>query len=125
MTQQFGFTEGTAFCMAEVRPLVYQLTGIAVDEKDGDTVGGRFRYDYISAKYFAQNGWGDETGKIFGSKNEVKLAGSEAAKLKLTDSNNLELAEHLEKGATYRLTVDLTKAESEGIETISLDKLQQ
>ena len=125
MTQQFGFTEGAAFCMAEVRPLVYQLTGIAVDEKDGNTVGGRFRYDYISAKYFAQNGWGKETGKIFGSENEVKLAGSEAAKLKLTDSNNLELAERLEKGATYRLTVDLTKAESEGIETISLDKLQQ
>ena len=66
MTSQFAFNPGAAFCMAQVRPMVFQLTGTAVDEKDGTTLGGRFRYDYISAKYFGQDGWGTEKGKILG-----------------------------------------------------------
>ncbi len=123
MTSQIGFDEKTAWCLAEVEPLVFQFTGIAVEEKDGTTLGGRFRYDYISAKYFAQNAWGNEAGKIFGSENTIEVEGNAAEYVKLSSSNNIELAENLELGATYRLTIDLTKAESEGIEIVRFDKL--
>lgn len=127
MTSQFGFDAGKAFCLAEVRPRVFQFTGVAVEETDGTTVGGRFRTDYVSAKYFAQNNWGNECGKIFGTATRVELAGNSAQLLTLTGSYNIELADAvgspLELGATYRLTIDLSKAESEGVETISFDKL--
>lgn len=123
MTSQIGFEEKTAWCLAEVEPLVFQFTGIAVEETDGTTLGGRFRYDYISAKYFAQNAWGNEAGKIFGSENTIEVEGNAAEYVKLSSSNNIELAENLELGATYRLTIDLTKAESEGIEIVRFDKL--
>lgn len=127
MTSQFGFDEKTAYCLAEVEPLVFQFTGVAVEETDGTTLGGRFRYDYVSAKYFAQNAWGNECGKIFGSATTVNLEGNSAQYLKMSDSYNIELADAsgapLELGATYRLTIDLTKAESDGIETIRFDKL--
>ena len=123
MTSQIGFDEKKAWCLAEVEPLVFQFTGIAVEETDGTTLGGRFRYDYVSAKYFAQNAWGNEAGKIFGSENTIEVEGNAADYVKLSDSNNIELAEDLELGATYRLTIDLTKAESEGIEIVRFDKL--
>jgi hypothetical protein len=123
MTSQIGFDEKKAWCLAEVEPLVFQFTGIAVEETDGTTLGGRFRYDYISAKYFAQNAWGNEAGKIFGSENTIEVEGNAAEYVKLSSSNNIELAENLELGATYRLTIDLTKAESEGIEIVRFDKL--
>ena len=123
MTSQIGFDEKAAWCLAEVEPLVFQFTGIAVEETDGTTLGGRFRYDYISAKYFAQNAWGNEAGKIFGSENTIEVEGNAAEYVKLSSSNNIELAENLELGATYRLTIDLTKAESEGIEIVRFDKL--
>lgn len=123
MTSQIGFDEKKAWCLAEVEPLVFQFTGIAVEETDGTTLGGRFRYDYVSAKYFAQNAWGNEAGKIFGSENTIEVEGNAADYVKLSGSNNIELAEDLELGATYRLTIDLTKAESEGIEIVRFDKL--
>ncbi len=127
MTNQFGWDSGNNYCMAEVRPMVFQFTGVAVEETDGTTLGGRFRYDYVSAKYFAQNAWGNECGKIFGSATTVNLEGNSAQYLKMSDSYNIELADAsgapLELGATYRLTIDLTKAESDGIETIRFDKL--
>ena len=123
MTSQIGFDEKKAWCLAEVEPLVFQFTGIAVEETDGTTLGGRFRYDYVSAKYFAQNAWGNEAGKIFGSENTIEVEGNAAEYVKLSSSNNIELAENLELGATYRLTIDLTKAESEGIEIVRFDKL--
>lgn len=127
MTSQIGFDEKTAYCLAEVEPLVFQFTGTAVEEKDGTTIGGRFRYDYVSAKYFAQNAWGNEAGKIFGSANEVQIEGNAADYLKMSSTYNIELVDvdnkPLELGATYRLTIDLTKAESEGIEIVRFDKL--
>lgn len=127
MTNQIGFDEKTAYCLAEVEPLVFQFTGTAVEEKDGTTMGGRFRYDYISAKYFAQNAWGNEAGKIFGTATKVQLEGNCADYLKLSDTYNIELADveakPLELGATYRLTIDLSKAQSEGMEIVRFDKL--
>ena len=116
MTSQFGWTPGAAYCMAEISPRVYQFTGIAVDESDGETSGGRFRYDYLSFKYFHQNGWGGEKGNL----GTVVLTEDAAALIK--DVGNIELADGvlLEKGATYVLTVDLSV---EGTETIDFKKL--
>lgn len=126
MTQQFAFTPGTAFCMAQVRPMVFQLTGVAVDEKDGTTMGGRFRYDYISAKYFGQDGWGAEKGKILGSDDTIEYTNLAVDVFKVSESagGNIELKDgvELEKGATYVLTIDLSKTAETGVEVIDLVK---
>lgn len=126
MTQQFAFTPGTAFCMAQVRPMVFQLTGVAVDEKDGTTMGGRFRYDYISAKYFGQDGWGNEKGKILGSEGTIKFTNLAAELFDVTAglSDNISLADgvQLELGATYVLTIDLSKTAEDGVEIIDFVK---
>lgn len=115
MTSQLGWTPGAAYCMAEISPRVYQFTGIAVEESDGETMGGRFRYDYISFKYFHQNGWGGEKGTL----GTVVLTESASALIK--DAGNIELADgvQLEKGATYVLTIDLSV---DGTETIDFYK---
>ncbi len=115
MTNQLAFNPGSAYCMAEISPKVFQFTGIAVEETDGTTVGGRFRYDYISCKYFYQDGWGGEMvpGNLVFKGNAGNL---------LAAPGNIELAEgaQLEKGATYRMTIDLTTA---GTEVVTFDKL--
>lgn len=56
---QFGFDPGKAYCMPEIEPGVYQIVGMAGPEK-GSSIGHYFRTDYISLKYFHQNGWGGE-----------------------------------------------------------------
>ena len=105
--------------------MVFRLTGIAVDEKDGTTLGGRFRYDYISAKYFGQDGWGKEAGKILGPDSTLELRGLAAELCKVTDSCNIEFADGkgLELGSTYSLTIDLSQTASTGKEIIILTKL--
>lgn len=125
MTNQFAFNPGAAYCMAQVEPMVFRLTGIAVDEKDGTTLGGRFRYDYISAKYFGQDGWGKEAGKILGPDSTLELRGLAAELCKVTDSCNIEFADGkgLELGSTYSLTIDLSQTVSTGKEIIILTKL--
>ena len=101
--------------MAQVAPGVYQFTGKAGPEKDS-VRGDRYRYDYLSVKFFHQNGWGGEFGA-----GALKMAGSTASLLKNT--GNFELADGvtLELGATYRMTVDLSKGIENG--TIDLVKL--
>lgn len=98
MTSQLAWDSGVLITMAEIEDGVYQFSGAAVEETDGDTMGGRFRYDYLSFKFFGQAGWGDEMGSV--------TLTDEAAKL-LATPGNIELAEgvELEKGATYVLTV--------------------
>lgn len=111
--------------MAQVSPGVFQMTGLAVEEKD-KTIGGRFRYDYISAKYFFQYGAGGETSM------DVIITGTAADKITQVkegvDKGNIFLQENLEKGATYRLTVDfsgvtVTGNSIDGKETVRFDKL--
>lgn len=123
MTSQLAFNPGAAFCMAEVKPMVFQLTGTAVDEKDGTTMGGRFRYDYISGKYFGQDGWGDECGKILGTATTISLTNLASTCLKM-DGTNFALADdvNLEKGATYVLTIDLSQTAVTNVEVIDLIK---
>ena len=75
------------------------------------------RTDYLSFKFFMQDGWGGE----FSGENALAL--TENAKSLLKDTGNFELADgiNLEEGATYRITIDLTKGTSEG--TIDMVKL--
>ena len=98
MTSQLAWDSGALITLAEIEKGVYQFTGIAVEESDGDTIGGRWRYDYLSFKFFGQAGWGDEQGAV--------TLTPEAAKC-LAVPGNLELAEGvtLELGATYVMTV--------------------
>lgn len=124
LANQFKFTPGTAFCMAEVDNMVFRITGIAVSANDKFKFGGRFCAEKLSIKYFGQDGWGAECGKIFNKATEVKFTPEAAKLLKLTNTNNIELKDNikLEEGATYVLTIDLSKANSNGIETIDFIK---
>lgn len=116
---QFGWTPGAAYCMAEIADHVYQFSGKASDGEHDTTVGTRFRNDYISCKYFGQDGWGSEKGKIFGEPATVQLTTRAATLLK--DAGNIELVDGitLEPGATYVLTIDLSVS---GVETIDFYK---
>lgn len=124
---EVGWTTEVAYAMAQVRPGVYQFTGMAMPEKD-QTIGGRFRMDYISIKYFGQRGWGDEKGKINGQTNTVQYTESALQHFNQTGSDNIgfetaETEKHLEQGATYRLTVDLSRLD-EKLEIIDFVKVQ-
>lgn len=112
---QFGFNPGKAYSMAQVAPGVYQFTGKAGPEKDS-ALGDRYRYDYLSIKFFHQNGWGGEFGA-----GALKMTDN-TAKL-LVNEGNFELIKgvELELGATYRMTIDLSKGIDNG--TINLEKI--
>ena len=112
-SSQFGWNPGKAYCMAEVAPGVFQFTGTAGPES-GSVDGDRFRYDYMSFKFFGQNGWGTEFGA-----GSLTVTGD----VKFKDSGNFELNDmNLEQGATYRLTVDFTKGTDAGI--LNMVKIQ-
>ena len=111
---QFGWTPGAAYCMAEIAPKVYQFTGQAGPEI-GSQVGQRFRTDYLSFKFFHQDGWGGEY-------SGAQLTLIEGGDL-IGGTGNFELVggANLEEGATYRITVDLTAGNDKG--TIAFKKL--
>ena len=98
MTSQLAWDSGQLITLAEVQKGVYQCTGVAVEETDGDTIGGRWRYDYVSIKFFGQAGWGAEYGTV---------TLTEEAQKWLSVPGNIELASgvELEQGATYVMTV--------------------
>ena len=76
-------------------------------------MGQRIRFDYLSCKFFFQDGWG---GELSGDNALTLAPGTEAY---LADNGNLELASgvQLEEGATYVMTVDLSNGNSNGILT--------
>lgn len=113
--QQIGFTPGSAYCMAEVKPDVFQFTGIAAKKSDNAKNGERFNCAELSCKYFHQNGWGAEKGQL-----GTVVITDEARNL-IFDNGNIELVSGvtLEEGATYVLTIDLSV---EGTETIDFRK---
>lgn len=113
---QIAWNPGEAYCMAEIAPGVYQFTGQAGPEQ-GSLTGQRFRADYLSFKFFHQDGWGGE----FSGDNALTMVGTASRFLK--DTGNLELADGvtLEVGATYRITVDCSKGLSSS--TIDMVKL--
>lgn len=116
MDSQFGWDPGAAYCMAQIAPNVYQFTGEAGPEH-GSWTGVRLRTDYLSFKFFMQDGWGGE----FSGDNALSLTGDTGKYIK--DAGNFELADgvNLEEGSTYRITIDLTKGEDKG--TIEMVKL--
>ena len=125
--EEIGWTTEIAYSMAQVRPGVYQFTGRAMPDKDL-TVGGRFRMDYLSIKYFGQRGWGSEKGSINGQSNTVQYTESALQHFNQTGSDNMgfEVAEtekHLEQGALYRLTVDLSRLD-ENLEIVDFVKVE-
>ena len=98
MTNQFGWENGAMVTLAEVEDGVYQFSGKAVEEKDGTTLGGAWRYDYLSIKFFGQAGWGAEYGTV---------TLTERAKEWIAVPGNIELASgvQLDLGAEYVMTV--------------------
>ena len=98
MTSQIGWDGGLYLTLAEVEDGVYQFSGKAVEETDGTTLGGVWRYDYLSFKFFGQAGWGAEYDKV---------TLTDEAKKYLQAAGNVELAAgvQLELGAEYVMTV--------------------
>lgn len=112
LENQFGWTPGAAYCLPEVAPKVYRFTCTAGPEK-GSLPGQRIRFDYLSCKFFYQNGWGQEFSK--GQNRALTIApGSEAY---IVDNGNIEFAGGvaLTEGATYVMTVDLTAGNDKGV----------
>lgn len=98
--------------MAEISPKVYQFTGVAGPETSNE-YGIRIRMDYLSFKFFHQDGWGGETASSL----------TEGALTLLKEKGNIELADEvtLEEGATYVITVDFTNGKENA--TIDMRKL--
>ena len=94
---QLGWNPGAAYCMPEVEPGVYRLIGLAGPET-GSSIGQYFRYDYISAKYFHQNGWGGEMSGDNTTFNSTLL--KNVGNFELNDGVQLEV------DAAYCLTID-------------------
>lgn len=101
MTSELAWETGQLITLAEVEPGVYKFTGTAVELTDGTTIGGRWRYDYISMKFFGQAGWGAEQASDLNLTDEAKKY------LKQSAGSNIEMADGvtLEMGAVYVLTV--------------------
>ena len=108
MTSQLAWDSGALITLAEVEDGVYQFTGIAVEESDGETVGGRWRYDYLSFKFFGQAGWGAEQGTVTLTDEAAKYLGL-PGNIELKDETTV-----LELGATYVMTVtDVTPLDAD------------
>lgn len=118
---QVGWPGTGGYQLAQVADKVYQMTGKAVTEHDPE-IGGRFRTDYWSIKFFFQDGWGGESSK------GLSILGNAAGNLSQGDDGNFGLASNLEEGATYRITVDFSAVTVsgnaiEGKETVTFEKL--
>ncbi len=120
-TNVLGFSANVGYSIAQIEPLFYQFTGIAVDQFDTETLNGRFRYDFMEIKYYGQNGWNDEMGYMWwketGKENILKYTDRALELLKpvpvpTDDYPNQFLKDgvQLEKGATYVFTISIDEA---------------
>ena len=108
ISNEFNWDFGTAYCVAEISPKVYQFTGKTGLEKSS-VLGERIRYDYISVKYLGAKSWEQQ----FHQKN---LQMDQATRsLFNVDEENLVLASSLELGATYVFTLDFTQGVDKGV----------
>lgn len=114
---QFGWDPGKAYALAQVMPKVYQFTGKAGPET-GSAIGDRYRYDYLSFKFFWQNGWG---GEFNNSEYVLEMIGQSESFIQNTGNFELAPDVQLQEGDIYRITVDLTNGVSNG--TINFEKL--
>lgn len=110
LDKQLDWNPGTAYCMPEVAPKIYRFTATAGPEK-GSLMGDRIRFDYLSCKFFFQNGWGVE----LAGDNALKIAAGSEAYIK--QPGNIEFADgvKLEVGTTYVITLDLTAGNNKGV----------
>ena len=115
MDFQFGWDAGSNYCVPEISSKKYQFIGTTGPEHNS-VFGQRFRYDYISAKFFFQNGYGGEFSQLTladdGTKSLIRLTDSKNIEL-LLDGNDKPIP--LEEGATYALTVDLSAGNVKGV----------
>ena len=115
MDFQFGWDAGSNYCVPEISSKKYQFIGTTGPEHNS-VFGQRFRYDYISAKFFFQNGYGGEFSQLTladdGTKSLIRLTDSKNIEL-LLDGNDKPIP--LEEGATYALTVDLSAGNDKGV----------
>lgn len=122
MTNQLAWDTGALVTLAEVEKGVYQFTGIAVEVTDGETVGGRWRYDYVSIKFFGQAGWGDEWGIVTLTEEAQKYLGVYGnVELLKVDEAGSEERHPLEIGATYVMTVTNCSALNSGKFNCTID----
>ena len=127
MTEQIGWPGQGGYQLAQVSEGVFQFTGKAVKE-NATIIGGRYRYDYVSFKYFFQDGWGGECSL------GIAIEGNACHLLEQDEvggiHNLVETGACLEEGATYRLTIDFTNASisgnsiTNGVENVRFEKLQ-
>lgn len=110
---QFDWKPGAAYCMPEVEPGVYMIQGLAGPE-EGSSIGQYFRYDYISAKCFHQNGWGGEVSPATGG-----TAISDFIYMK--DDGNLELIAgvQLVENNAYCLVIDASAGKDNVVVTLT------
>ena len=94
---EINWEPNNAYCMPEIEKGVYMMTGNA-GPQNSPKIGDYFRYDYISAKYFHQRGWGAE---MSASNTTV-----DSALLKLDGDLKFADGVQLEVDATYQLTID-------------------
>ena len=115
MDFQFGWDAGSNYCVPEISSKKYQFIGTTGPEHNS-VFGHRFRYDYTSAKFFFQNGYGGEFSQLTladdGTKSLIRLTDSKNIEL-LLDGNDKPIP--LEEGATYALTVDLSAGNDKGV----------
>ena len=99
LDNQFGWNPGAAYCMPEIEKGKYVFAGLAGPEK-GSSIGQYFRFDYLSFKYFHQNGWGGEM--------KAENTTLNSTLVKMADNNNTELQDgvKLEEGKAYILVID-------------------
>lgn len=132
---ELGWNTSNAYCIAEVSPKVFQFTGVAVKQGDATVRGGKIRYDYISMKYYCGTNWEGETGNVTfvgnaaeqleqsGGETNIKLKGEGDKK------ENPDGVVHLEEGATYRFTFDLSACTFDGEklsgeQKVNIEKIQ-
>lgn len=111
---QIGWDEKNAFCMAEIRPGVFQFTAQGANSAS-PWVGERLSYDWFGIKFFWQKGDGGE----FSNETNLKLTERSGEWVTLSETGDVNLIEgkQLTVGNTYRVTVDL----SEGLEKGTID----
>lgn len=111
---EFGFTPGAAYAMAEVSPKVYRFSGVAGPRSDAER-GQRIAIEAFSIKFFHQDGWGGEFSTGSGQ-SPLTIADDSVDLLKMTADGNFELKDGvtLTEGAAYEFVIDLTAGVTAG-----------
>lgn len=125
-----GSTAGSFYCLAEVENMKFRFKGKTSKRNGSDTSqkGIRLNVNQLNFKYFGQNGWGWEMGRIMTDNpwadpdySKVVFT-TEGAKFIHRDGGEIWSYVTLEENATYILTIDLSTTATDGIERIDFYK---